>query len=148
MTQIAKTWNARLDTGTLTKGQIGQVVQAIYPMAAGYSPGGKRTNLTESEAEAIYTRIEQGDIRVTEEQARQGRDWLSRYWKRLHMPEMDYATITHFRFAGAECSGYRTFAPIYWAYFPDGRVLAYIPTAWQSQAWNGAPDLPTWWFIK
>ena len=133
-TSIFRTWQDRLNTGELTKGQINQFVSGIYAKACG-DIGGKTSNLTQEEAEILVTRVEQNPVRVTEQQAQQGRVWLARYWKRLGLPELDYASITHFTFDGAEehSNGYRSsFSPIYTAYFPNGQQLTYHPTPWQA----------------
>ena len=134
-TKAFKTWQARLASGTLTKPQVQRFYNVVYPVAWGgqYLPA---SQLTQEEAEILVTALEQTPVKVTDEQAQQGRDWLAKYWKRRGLPELDYRAITHFTFDGAAVideNRYRaSFAPIYAAHWANGDRFTYNVCAWQA----------------
>jgi len=137
-TRMFNTWQARLDSGELTKAQIQQFYNGVYTRAWGDEyPGGMKTNLTQSEAEILVMRVEKTPVRVGAVQAQQGRDWLAKYWKQRGMLNLDYQDISYFTFDGAAViaeNRYRTtFAPIYTAHWcNNGERLTYNVCAWQA----------------
>ena len=151
-TRIFREWEKRVgpDADEISKAHIQQLYNHIYPVAQGHVSTGRRSALTEVECRKIVRMIESRDtpLRVTETQADQGRTWLTRYSKRLGLPEHCWAVrIDHFTFAGVrvvDSNYWRTITtPIYDAHFVDGAVMRYSTGAWQS----GATKL-AWRWIK
>lgn len=141
MSKAFKVWMGRVEAPELTRGQIRQFCAAIVPRSMGYEFGGHRTALSSQDCqdivEAFDSRAERdGGPLVTSEQAEIGRRWLIGQWKRAGMPDLDYSTITCFRFVNGlvvDENRYRaTVVPQYDAVFPDGRVLRYAPTSWMT----------------
>lgn len=138
-------WRPRMVEPVWEKGWIDQWHHSIWRQANGFEPGGKRTNLTDDEAAELQVmfrvRVAAGTApRVTDKQAQQGRDWLVKNKRRLKLPDLDYATITHFQFVGVD-GGYRDSyngrdyayaAPIYLGHLPDGTKIRYSMNSWQS----------------
>ena len=153
-----KLWNERLTGETIEHGQVIQFYNAVYPLSQGYPAGGKTTSLTDDEAaelvEAYEDRVENGDggCLIPEKGAARGREWLTKYAKRLQMPDVDYSTITHFRLYGVyvyDANQYRvSAAPQYSAHFADGSVLVYAPTPWQASSFGSAQQYPDWFWLK
>jgi hypothetical protein len=136
MSKIYKTWLNRVASGQVTHGQIRQLCEAIYPLAWGQPPGGKRTNLTEEEAWQIVDLIAtKGGLPVGERQAAIGRRWLATNAKRHNMPAVlaDPANIDRFTFVGPGDD----LEPVYRVTLRDGRQIDYSVRSWQSIRWGG-----------
>jgi len=147
--KIYDTWVARIDTDEpLSEGQIKQFCQAIYAVSAGYTAGGKRTNLSDEESYALSDLFDEVDgTNITRQQRSKGIAYIERYGKKIGLPE---GKVLDFRFVGVRVSGsgYRpSFLPIYRTYLDDGRAYEYSVSPWQAGAdvrwcWVTSAELP------
>lgn len=130
----------------MPKGQIQQMYNHVYPLAwwgQCWAVGGKRTTLTTGEAYDIVAALEgrtDGGPFVTEQQCKQGADWLERYGERLvddgYPAELVGKRPDRFRFPRCEhfdAGEYGFFLPVYTAIYDDGTEMDYVAGAWQSQ---------------
>lgn len=145
MTKMLTTWLERVEAHEIRESHITQLKNAVASRADGWGWGGMPTNLTEAEARQIMLAFRQrvardGGPLVTESQADKGRDWIAKYGKRLGIREEYRTGITHFRLRGIRKippqfpGGRPGFAPIYRAYYADGRTMTYSPTPWTARA--------------
>lgn len=158
MTPIGKKWLERVQAPEITHGIVLAFCQTVAPLAHGYAPGGKKTNLTPLEASEVYSTfgkrvrdIDGGPLIL--DTADQGREWLARYAvKRCGMPaDLDYRAIIEFRLRGVDISdtGYRpSTAPTYSALWADGRQIAYTPYPWTQGAYDGRREMATWRWLQ
>lgn len=146
-----KLWAPRIWADVWTKGWITQWYNAIAPLAKWESAGGKRTNLTVTEASALvdaYGRRDDAGARLTDDHTEQGRTWLQKYGAAKGLPDVDYRRA-EFRFAGAVTyagsgRGRATGAPRYLTILPDGSSFVYQASAWQTVHDNGIE----WYWVK
>lgn len=138
---IYKTWQERIASGVLTKSQCQQFGKAVAMQAAGYEPGGMKTNLTAGESKILMSIMkDRGGVRLTEEHTAQGLAWIaSRAGKELFGEDVQskiLADFSHFRFMGdIEISGtsYWPQATVVWRiHLNDGTMIDYYTGSWQS----------------
>ena len=158
MTSIFGTWLERIERELIPHHQVIQLYSAVYPLAQGYQPRGKRTNLRKAEAQAImfriYERARNGNgLRATADNEERGRDWLHANRRKLGLPDsFDARSIIEFRLVGFhvyhrdERWGTLATSPIWRALLPDGSTFDYAPTAWQATARKDAPAM--WWKLN
>ena len=107
MTSIFNTWLERIEAEHIQHHQVIQLYAAVYPLAQGYRPRGKRTNLRKAEAQAIMARIYErarngNGLRATADNEERGRDWLHANRRKLGLPDsFDARSIIEFRLVGA-----------------------------------------------
>lgn len=148
-TKAYRTWSERLDAGILTKGEIQQFGAAITRRAMGLTPHGKRTNLTDSEAEKLYVRIQAKPVLLTPEHTTQGLTWFAkRAAKALDMESWLVDDVLRlfamFSWDGTvETTGFNDNGtlPVWTVHLTDGRMLRYYNGAWQDDAGATA-----WWW--
>lgn len=139
MSKMLTTWLERVEAHEIRESHITQLKNAIASRADGWKWGGQRTNITEAEAKRIMLTLRirvarDGGPLVTEAQAQKGRDWIMAHGKRMGVREEYRTGITHFRLRGIRKiphpipGGRPGFAPIYRAYYADGRRMTYSPT--------------------
>ena len=158
MTSIFNTWLERIEAEHIQHHQVIQLYAAVYPLAQGYRPRGKRTNLRKAEAQAIMARIYErarngNGLRATADNEERGRDWLHANRRKLGLPDsFDARSIIEFRLVGFHVytrdDRWKTLAasPIWRALLPDGSTFDYAPTAWQATARKDAPAM--WWKLN
>jgi len=153
-TRAYHVWVDRIASGRFTKGQCSQFGAAIARRAAGFTPHGKRTALTDRECRTLAGLLRaRGGVLLTEEHTEQGLTWLERYGARvLGWTETEHAEIigrfSHFTYRGdvkvyGESPYYGGTLPIWRVHLHDGRRLDYYNAAWQSGETDGA----AWWWI-
>lgn len=144
MTDMRRAYLERVTAPVIAKGHIQQMYQAVYPLAYGSQPRGKRMSLTAADASEIVAALESrgdGGPLVTPEQCKQGADWLVRYGRKLGLPDdLVGKEPAYFRFpccteTYTDSIGFMYFLPVYTAYYPDGTRLRYMARAWQSGAY-------------
>lgn len=143
MTKIYDEWCDRIDSGTLTKGQCSQFVNFIARCAEGYTPHGRKTNLTGDECVELVRRlVRRGGVRLTTEHTDQGVNWLAKYAHKIFGPELAdeiNAKFSHFLFLG-DFRVYGTYyngtLPVWRIVLTDGRMFDYWNAAWQVGAFG------------
>jgi hypothetical protein len=142
---IVDTWLERVEAPEMPESIVRQFKNAVAARAEGDSFGGMPTKITEADAKRIMLAFRlrvarDGGPLVTEAQADKGREWIARYGKRLGILEEYRTGITHFRLRGIRVIphptyefGRKSFAPIYRAYYADGRTMTYSPTPWTAR---------------
>ncbi len=137
-------WLERVSAPTIRKGHIQMLYQSIYPKAFdGYTwaQRGRKNSLTTEQAtdiiDALMVRVAKDDGPLVEPaQYEQGATWLTRYGKRLGLPERFWTERPlRFRFIG--CTWFDSgrdgfYLPEYRAEYADGTLLDYHAQAWQS----------------
>lgn len=145
MTKIYEQWCDRIEDERISHGHVLQLCHTVVPMAKGYAVHGRRTILRPDEARDVLsrlnTRITRGDggPRAMPEKEQVGRTWLTRYWKRLGLPELDFQSIDEFRLCGFHEVGRSTWrgeehvslVPMWHASWRNGLWLNYAPGPWQ-----------------
>lgn len=160
-TKAYRTWRQRLAAPTIEHGSVIQLCRNIYPGTKGAARHGRNTTLEDWECTQLIDQLtariaEDHGPRATEQNEQRGRDWLNEYARRLGLPpasELRYLDIVEMRLNGFyvydevhDRWGYRVeAAPIWRALFPDGTVLRYAPTAWQSSLSGAKQNL--WWEV-
>lgn len=142
---IYRTWRERIESGVFTKAQCNQWAQAVVPTAYGESPRGKKTNLSQEEAEKLVTLMERGEgVSLTTEHTEQGIAYLRRYGaKKIGIPQEYIDAWESFTFQGRTASeDFGSHTPVWQFTTTTGYEIAYYTTSWQS---GNASD---WWIIR
>jgi len=146
--RMYQVWLDRVLDDSISEGHIQQFKNAVWPRASDgpHSDGGRKMNMTREEAAAIVAAFRRrvakdGGPLVEGGQAEKGRQYLQRHAKRLGLPtDINYLEITHFRLAGVHVVDQNqwrmTTAPVYEAYWPDGRVLRYWVGPWTARTYG------------
>lgn len=142
-TKAFKTWTERLDSGTLSKSEIAQFAAAVVPIAQGYDAGGRRTNLTQPEAQQLRDRLRTVPVYLTDSHTEQGATWLRKHGRKVlgltdEMAEAVAEEDFIFLWNGYVVDGC-TRHPVWTVVFEDGRQFRYWYAPWVS-----GEDLSGW----
>lgn len=135
-------WQQRLDTGRLTKSEIASAAKRIV-LAARFrgAPRGLESSLTLEESQALYDRLHDKPVLLTEEHTAQGIDWFERRAERelgldLATYEAIVSDFSHFSWNGdVEVEGtwpWVSEVPVWTIHLHDGRRFAY----WYASGWR------------
>lgn len=139
MSNIFRTWQDRIASGTFTKSYCQQFTSCIARMALGYAPHGRNTALTYDQAEELARALRRlGGVGLTPDHTEQGLTWLRNNARRVFGDDFPIDRVTddfsHFTYQG-EILIYGIYnngtLPEWHIHLKDGSEIVYHNAAWQ-----------------